>query len=58
MRQPASLFCRPGPIRACADLSLQLHRVRDPFGTLIARGKGGVVINEQPIINTAAGMAL
>jgi len=37
----------------CASSRPQLHRVRDPFGALIARNKGGVIIDEQTIINAA-----
>ncbi len=37
----------------CASSGPQLHRVRDPFGALVARAKGGVVIEESEVIRAA-----
>lgn len=39
----------------CASDRPQLHRVRDPFGKLIARARGGVVIEATSILKSAEG---
>jgi superfamily II DNA or RNA helicase len=35
----------------CAGSEPKLHRVRDPFGSIIAQAKGGVVIEEEEVLN-------
>src|SRR5262249_33154930 len=37
----------------CAGAHPELHRVQDPFGKLIARAKGGVVVDAASILQTA-----
>jgi superfamily II DNA or RNA helicase len=37
----------------CATPSPRLFRVCDPFGSLLARAKGGVIIDERQIVNAA-----
>ena len=37
----------------CAGAHPELHRVRDPFGKLIARAKGGVVLDAASILQSA-----
>jgi len=39
----------------CASANPRLLRVRDPFGTVMAKAKGGVVIGEQAIFEAAEG---
>lgn len=40
-------------VYGCASAQPQLLRVRDPFGALLVRAKGGVVINEREVIGAA-----
>ncbi|MBI2216635.1 MAG: DUF3883 domain-containing protein [Candidatus Rokubacteria bacterium] len=37
----------------CASPSPRLVRIRDPFGSLLARARGGVIIDERQILNAA-----
>ena len=37
----------------CAGAHPELHRIQDPFGKLIARAKGGVVLDAASILQTA-----
>ncbi len=40
-------------VYGCAGSDPKLHRIRDPFGELIARAKGGVVIEESEVVRAA-----